>query len=423
MQYNPANMDEVGTVYIPLCGTPFYANQNLYVNSIYANQPNSPPVSLGVVYFFPNQGQNSYNFEMNQQDISPSNAITYVAVQEPDTFSMQPNVQESFFNSYNFEMNQPDISPSNAITYVAVQEPDTFSMQPNDNDQESSFNVQHSKVTRNQRRRLQKKNAVLRLRCKRTIPYLQIHENMQLTDKITQIINTFPECINSKEGSLFVQDTLKSAENFPKEVDALFALMRDNVWEISASLHGNFVIQAWIKSHPDSVAPIINAFKNRILEASVDKIQCRIIQRLIESCSINQMKVIIQKIINLLPTLITKYYGKFVVFTLFMRGTDDQVKHVINAFIGRVSEAAKHQTQRFILREIIKTCRNDDLTRCLIEEIIFAIPSLVSSNKGCSVVKALLMYVTYEQYDRCIPIVFAHCPADIFPWYTIKYKV
>ena len=125
MQYNLANMDEVGTVYIPLCGTPFYANQNLYVNSIYANQPNSPPVSLGVVYFFPNQGQNSYNFEMNQQDISPSNAITYVAVQELDTFSMQPNVQES------------------------------------------SFNVQHSKVTRNKRRRLQKKNAVLRLRCQR----------------------------------------------------------------------------------------------------------------------------------------------------------------------------------------------------------------------------------------------------------------
>lgn len=141
------------------------------------------------------------------------------------------------------------------------------------------------------------------------------------------------------KGCREVQEALDSADNEEVRV-AMVAELHHHVWEAMRCPHANFVIQKAIALlRPDEVQFVVDEIVEKghraIAQAAKHKFGCRIIQRLLEHCSGNQLKSLSDGLLSDAVSTARHPYGNYVMQQLLEYGTDKQ-KHTL------IEELQKH---------------------------------------------------------------------------------
>merc|ERR1712048_882916 len=125
------------------------------------------------------------------------------------------------------------------------------------------------------------------------------------------------------KGSLKVQQALDDATNEEERLEIAKEL-EGRVWEAAHDLYGNFVLQKLVMLvHPRSVQFIIDElsrYPGAVSVAARDKYGCRVLQRLLEYCSSDQMEGVAEDLIHNAVENCKDQYSHFVMQCLLEHG-------------------------------------------------------------------------------------------------------
>jgi len=136
------------------------------------------------------------------------------------------------------------------------------------------------------------------------------------------------------QGSRIVQDAFDSATTNEERM-ALTAELRGHVWEALKCPNANFVIQKCISIiTPVDAQFVIDELMHRpgsVAQAARHRFGCRIIERLLEHCSVEQVSPLVEELLADTAALSSHVYGNYVVQHLLQHCAPDVVTRI--AFI------------------------------------------------------------------------------------------
>lgn len=136
----------------------------------------------------------------------------------------------------------------------------------------------------------------------------------------------------SKDGSRQVQDAFENA-SCDQEREALASELVGHVWEALKCMHANHVVQKCITTiRPQAAQFVIDELSHHgpkgILQAARHRFGCRILQRLLEHCTEEQMYQIIEVLLNDAVELSSHAYGHYVMQHIFEQCGSDVVSRL-----------------------------------------------------------------------------------------------
>lgn len=128
------------------------------------------------------------------------------------------------------------------------------------------------------------------------------------------------------KGCRHVQEMLQSCGDL--ERSQLSLELKGHVWQAARSACANYVLQKFIQVlRPQACQFIIDELlqqKNEVTDLARHQYGCRILQRLLENCHVEQMEPVVKLLLSEAMTLVRHSYGTFVMQVIFDFGTEEQ---------------------------------------------------------------------------------------------------
>lgn len=151
----------------------------------------------------------------------------------------------------------------------------------------------------------------------------EYYQELACTDimDISQIKWNVWKLSRSPDGTRCVQEAFESATLSTDEKLELALEFQGHVFEASRCRHANHALQKCISMLPaENIQFIVDEIalrKGGAVQIAKNQCGCRIIQRLLEHCSPEQMREIIEELVSHTETLSTNQFGNFVVSHIF----------------------------------------------------------------------------------------------------------
>ncbi|KAI6191819.1 Maternal protein pumilio [Aphelenchoides bicaudatus] len=135
--------------------------------------------------------------------------------------------------------------------------------------------------------------------------------------------------------------------------------------------NGNHVIQKIIERvDPEKLGFIVEALTNdgpNTITLSTHPYGCRVVQRVLEHCTEEQKRPVLEQIHANIHTLIVDQYGNYVVQHVIERGSDEDRDRIIEQIKGKVMTYAQHKFSSNVIEKCL-TCGNNNHKTILITE-------------------------------------------------------
>jgi hypothetical protein len=160
----------------------------------------------------------------------------------------------------------------------------------------------------------------------------------------------FEMLVSTAGGSRLLQRALEVDTPRQENKELLLDAMRGKVWMMSMSPHGNHVVQKCIATFlPHKLQFIINTFKERVVKASCDRMQSRVVERLIEYCPPQQMTLLLKEALDHAPQLLTHTYGNFVMQSLLVHGADEHRSTLVTKMSLEILRFSRNKISKIVV--------------------------------------------------------------------------
>lgn len=182
--------------------------------------------------------------------------------------------------------------------------------------------------------------------------------------------------------------------------------LQGHVMEALRSPHANHVLQKCIeKCRNEDVQFVIDelmAFKDGgAIRASKHIYGCRVIERLLENCSEEQLADLVQEILREAKGLSTHRYGSYVIRHLFDHGSAEQVAHLSKVIQDEVLAMGRDTFGSAVVAKALESEKSADDDRLRLATTMLAEPgylaSVACSRHGHTMAKLALQQVPKEE--------------------------
>jgi len=161
-----------------------------------------------------------------------------------------------------------------------------------------------------------------------------------------------PSCVQPIKGNVWLlskdkvrcRDVQEAFANATCDADRveLASEMRTHVWEALRCPHANFVLQKCIEVlRPQQAQFIITELcVAGVCKAAQHRYGCRVLQRLLEHCTSEQLQPLMEDLVLDASALSTHIYGHYVLQHLLQFGSDSQIQRICLVLIARISSVA-----------------------------------------------------------------------------------
>jgi pumilio RNA-binding family len=138
--------------------------------------------------------------------------------------------------------------------------------------------------------------------------------------------------------------------------------------------NGNHVVQKCIECvDPHALSFIINAFhgqvgKQNIYVLSTHPYGCRVIQRILEHCTVDQTQPILDELHDQAESLIQDQYGNYVIQHVLEHGKPEDKAKIVNIVRGKVCQYSQHKFASNVVEKCVTYATRQDKT-VLIDEV------------------------------------------------------
>jgi len=149
----------------------------------------------------------------------------------------------------------------------------------------------------------------------------------------------------------------KALETIPSEIPIHGELVKEldgHVLKCVKDQNGNHVVQKCIEC-VNSVALqfIIDAFKGQVYALSTHPYGCRVIQRILEHCTIEQTTLILSELHEHTERLIQDQYGNYVIQHVLEHGSPDDKSSIVNIVRGNVLLLSQHKFASNVIEKCV----------------------------------------------------------------------
>lgn len=160
-------------------------------------------------------------------------------------------------------------------------------------------------------------------------------------------------------------------------------------WSNNFSIVGNHEIRRQVAC--TDVQFIIDGFIGKVAELSTHTYGCRVVQRILEHCSPEQIRPVLSEIIYDCRELVKDQFGNYVVQHVISHGEDDQRDVVKRALIPDIARWSQHK----YASNVVEKCL-DNATPSEIHDIVNLVLDYDESGSGCAfLVMMKHMYANY----------------------------
>ncbi|KAI6232280.1 hypothetical protein M3Y95_00469600 [Aphelenchoides besseyi] len=171
-------------------------------------------------------------------------------------------------------------------------------------------------------------------------------------------------------GCRILQKALECVE--PDEQMELLKEMEGDVLKCVKDQNGNHVVQKIIERvDPNKLSFIIDAFMSEgpstVTALSTHPYGCRVIQRVLEHCTEEQKRPILEQLHKNINTLIIDQYGNYVVQHVIERGSDEDRDRIINQIKGNLQRFSQHKFSSNVIEKCLIFGNNSHKTALITE--------------------------------------------------------
>ncbi|AFN84143.1 Puf RNA-binding protein [Encephalitozoon romaleae SJ-2008] len=148
------------------------------------------------------------------------------------------------------------------------------------------------------------------------------------------------------------------------DVDFILEEVKGNLLELIEDQNGNHVIQKCIEKCKDRRI-ILQQFSKNSLFLATHKYGCRVIQRMLEFCKEEEIKDIVEILINNIKTLVDDQYGNYVIQHILTVGKEKEKNLVIEKIIEKSYELSKCKFSSNVVEQCVKLSNNGQRERFL----------------------------------------------------------
>lgn len=206
---------------------------------------------------------------------------------------------------------------------------------------------------------------------------------MEKTSICTHVINTLDSC-GSDETDQFLKWAMPhvsklalkeqgSCRVIQKLLDVLGKNGRDELVsklteltdQLYTSPYGNYVLTKIIEVVPrPSLTPIIGELtKLNCKTVAKHRFGCRVLERLIEHCTEEQMNDLLTQCIEEAVELSKHQFGNFVIQSILEHGNDTQRNRILNDLVKDLTGLATHRAASHVVQQALNHCDEEDKTR------------------------------------------------------------
>lgn len=168
--------------------------------------------------------------------------------------------------------------------------------------------------------------------------------------------------------------------------------MRGHAWELSASPHGNHVLQLLITTTPHQlVAFIVAEFRGRAVGAAMHMTRSRILERLLEHCPLELTTPLIQELLPRVAELSQHRFGNFVVQRMIEHGGEAVRRDLAQRLAPHLQELTRCQHANIVVGAAFRHCSAEE--QQILVHSLAAVPggirALLRSRHGSFVVRQM----------------------------------
>eukprot|EP00913_Durusdinium_trenchii_P004113 g3812.t1 len=157
-----------------------------------------------------------------------------------------------------------------------------------------------------------------------------------------QCQNAVLKLARDKFGCRILQRVLEVSN---REVQRQLAIeIEGEVFACSRHMHANFVLQKCVQLLPASgVGFIVQGIEAHAVEAAQHQYSCRVLQRLIEHCTHEKLRTLLDNLLKEVPRLVKDTYGHNVIRAVLSYGEPDDQRVIIRYVRGHILQSARNR--------------------------------------------------------------------------------
>jgi len=187
-----------------------------------------------------------------------------------------------------------------------------------------------------------------------------------------QCQNAVLKLARDKFGCRILQRVLEVSN---REVQRQLAIeIEGEVFACSRHMHANFVLQKCVQLLPASgVGFIVQGIEAHAVEAAQHQYSCRVLQRLIEHCTHEKLRTLLDNLLKEVPRLVKDTYGHNVIRAVLSYGEPDDQRVIIRYVRGHILQSARNRQSSLVLEKCldIATGELEEERRALLAELLW----------------------------------------------------
>lgn len=187
-----------------------------------------------------------------------------------------------------------------------------------------------------------------------------------------QCQNAVLKLARDKFGCRILQRVLEVSN---REVQRQLAIeIEGEVFACSRHMHANFVLQKCVQLLPASgVGFIVQGIEAHAVEAAQHQYSCRVLQRLIEHCTHEKLRILLDNLLKEVPRLVKDTYGHNVIRAVLSYGEPDDQRVIIRYVRGHILQSARNRQSSLVLEKCldIATGELEEERRALLAELLW----------------------------------------------------
>jgi hypothetical protein len=206
------------------------------------------------------------------------------------------------------------------------------------------------------------------------------------------------------KGCRDLQDMLEGTAN-KEDRCSVAAELQGHVWDALCSPNANHVLQKLIVTMPPGASQFIIdelMCEGRVGEAARHKYGCRVLQRLLEHCRIDQLRTVVDLLLQDSAALSDHPYANYVIMHLFEYGTHEQQCGLIDSLARHISSVAASIYGCAVLGKALD-CADCDQQLVIVRAIIQdngLVVNMAWGRRGQLVVKPMLQFLELSSPER-----------------------
>jgi pumilio RNA-binding family len=240
-------------------------------------------------------------------------------------------------------------------------------------------------------------------------------EAMEITpDSIPYLRGFVWDLSRDARGCRQVQDAFEVAVSDDQRID-LASELHSHVWEAMKCQNANHVLQKCISTMRPSASQfiideIMHGGANAVGRVARHRYSCRILQRLLEHCSSEQMSGLVENLLDDAVPLATHIYANYVMQHLLEYGTEKQVHRLTQLLADHASMVGENMFGCGVLHKAFEHA--DQEAQVVLADAILGqahlVMAMACSRHGNAAVKLALQVASIPQRQAALQELMAH---------------